>query len=176
MDSQSHRSYRHCLSIASWRRRAIRSLGRAFPNATMCARGMLASPIGLGHSFGQLTQPNPGRAGEILMRTVIAHLRYGLLYYYYGASVPPEQGGYGPVNHMFPFTPVELHEGYVIGKERIITCVSRTFLWQGDNAPKVLLFDKRGMEKPAQARIEKAAGGYQVAVTLADWAEVAVIE
>ena len=146
------------------------------PNATMCARGMLGSPIGLGHSFGQLANANPGRAGELLMRTVIAHLRYGLLYYYYGASVPATDGGFGPVNHMFPFTPVELHEGYVIGKERILTCRSRTFTWSRPQPPRGRVFDKRGMEKPAGAKVEKTAGGYRVSVTLDDWAEVAVIE
>lgn len=151
-------------------------LGEGVPNATMCARGMLASPIGLGHSFGQLTAQNRGRGGELLMRTVIAHLRYGLLYYYYGATFPPEEGGYGLVNHMFPFTPVELREGYVIGKERIITCRSRSFDWKGHSAPKVLLFDKRGMEKPLQVRTVKTAAGYRVSVTLEDWLEAAVIE
>lgn len=150
--------------------------GEGIPNATMCARGMFGSPIGLGHSFGQLMGPHKGKAGEILMRTIIAQLRYGLLYYYYGATVPPEEGGYGPINHMFPFTPVELHDGYVIGKERTITCRSITFDWKGDKAPKVLLFDKRGMEKPVQPQIEKVAGKYRVAIKLEDWVEIGVIE
>ncbi len=151
-------------------------MGPGIPNATMCARGMLASPIGLGHSFGQLTGATPGRSGEVLMRTIIAQMRYGLLYYNYGAHVPAAEGGYGPLNHMFPFTPVELHEGWMVGRERILTCRSRTFSWPGARPPKVLLFDKRGMEKPTDARVEKTAKGYQVSVKLEDWAEVAVIE
>jgi len=150
-------------------------MGEGIPNQPNCARGMFGSPIGLGHSFGVLTRSYPGRAGEILMRTIIAHLRYGLLYYYYGVIVPPEEGGYGPVNHMFPFTPVELHEGYVIGKERIITCRSGTFDWKGNKPPKVLLFDKRGLEKAIQPQITKTPDGYRVTMKLQDWVEVAVI-
>ena len=29
--------------------------------------------------------------------------------------------------HLFPFTPLELHAGYLIGKERIVTAISRSF-------------------------------------------------
>ena len=36
-------------------------------------------------------------------------------------------------SHMFPFTPVELHSGVVIGKERILTNRSGRFGW-GDNS------------------------------------------
>ncbi len=150
----------------------------AIPDQPRCAKGQLASPIGLGHSWGYGRGSKP-RGGEFLMRTVIAHLRYGLLYYYYGANVPAEgeaAGGYGPVNHMFPFTPVELHRGWLLGKERTITCISGTFPWLGTGEPQVHLFDSVGRERPAAPKIEQEGGRLTVKIALRDWHEVAVIE
>jgi hypothetical protein len=146
------------------------------PNCPNCARGQLASPIGLGHSFGYGRSEGEVRGGEFLMRTVIAHLRYGLLYYYYGAAFDADQGGYGPVNHMFPFTPVELHEGWIVGRERTITCVSGTFARPGGVAPEVHLFDARGLEKACTPQVERTENGYLVRLTLEDWREVAVVQ
>jgi hypothetical protein len=143
------------------------------PYQPRLAKGQLHSPIGLGHSF-------PSDAGaDFFMRTLIAHLRFGLLYYCYGTSFPPdgERGGeYGPLNHMFPFTPVELHEGWMLGEERLLTCVSGTFPWPHAEAPRVLLFDSRGRDKASDAVVERAGKGYRVTIKLRDWWEVAVVE
>ncbi|HJN17339.1 MAG TPA: hypothetical protein QGH10_17675 [Armatimonadota bacterium] len=136
------------------------------------AKGQLHSPIGLGHSF-----PNTAGA-DFFMRTLITHLRYGLLYYCYSTNFPSEgeRGGeFGPLNHMFPFTPVELHEGWILGEERLITCVSGSFPWPHSAEPEVMLFDSRGRERDAEARIEARGDAYTVEVSLDDWWEVAVI-
>ncbi len=145
------------------------------PDMPNLAKGQLGSPIGLGHSF-------PSTAGaDFFVRTVIAHLKYGILYYYYSTDFPSEDrdgrpgGEFGPVNHMYPFTPVELHQGWVLGKERLITCVSGDYTWPGDTEPKVLQFDSRGRERPADATITKCDGGYRVSVKLRDWWEIAII-
>jgi hypothetical protein len=136
------------------------------------AKGQLHSPIGLGHSF-------PSTAGaDFFMRTLIAHLRFGLLYYCYSTNFPPdgERGGeFGPLNHMFPFTPIELHEGWVLGQERLITCVSGDFPWPHAQRPRVLQFDSRGRECPAEAQIKRDGDGFRVSVELRDWWEVAVV-
>jgi hypothetical protein len=142
------------------------------PYQPVLAKGQLHSPIGLGHAFGSAA------GADFFMRTLIAHLRFGMLYYCYGTNFPPDGphgGEFGPLNYMFPFTPVELHEGWVLGRERLLTCVSGTFPWPHAEAPRVLLFDERGRSKPAVARIEHAGAGYRVGVRLRDWWEVAVV-
>jgi hypothetical protein len=136
------------------------------------AKGQLHSPVGLGHSF-----PNTAGA-DFFMRTLIAHLRFGILYYCYSTDLPPdgERGGeYGPLRHMFPFTPVELHEGWVLGQERLLTCLSGMYVWPHAERPRVLLFDSRGRERPSDAVVERHGETWRVSVTLKDWWEVAVI-
>ena len=136
------------------------------------AKGQLHSPIGLGHSFPS------GAGADFFMRTLIAHLRFGLLYYCYSTNFPAdgERGGeFGPLNHMFPFTPIELHEGWVLGEERLITCVSGDFPWPHKEPPRVLQFDSRGRERPAEASVEPDGDGHRINVTLKDWWEVAVV-
>ncbi|MGI6461872.1 MAG: hypothetical protein ACOX5J_17610 [Candidatus Hydrogenedentales bacterium] len=137
------------------------------------------------------------------MRTVAAHLRFGQLYYYYFDGVPRPQlpdarrrrrdeepgpdeaqlvdgrlaGEFGPVTAMFPFTPRELHEGWVLGEERLITAVSGEFPWPFDRTPKVRLFNRFGLEIPKpQAHVKFRAGTYAVQITLDDWHEIAVVE
>ncbi len=148
------------------------------PGGTACARGHLASPIGLGFRSSRI----PGgreRAGEILNRSVIANLEYGLVYYYFGGYLPPRGSGsgeYGPVNHMFPLTPVELHRGWVLGRERLITCLSGKYHWPGSEPPKIFLFDRVGREKSQKFPVRHAGDACEVEVTLDDWHEIAVLE
>jgi hypothetical protein len=138
-------------------------------------KGQLGSPLGLGSAGSTIAA---GGAPGIL-RTVITQLRYGLLYYYYSAEMPTEgplSGEYGPINHMFPFTPVELHEGWVLGRERLITAVSGKFAWPYERRPKVLQFDDHGRARPATVTVTKAKVGYTVSLKLRDWWEIAVVE
>jgi hypothetical protein len=147
--------------------------GGEIPYQPTLAKGQLGSPVGLGHSF-----PSTG-TGEFFMRTLAAHLRFGMLYYYYATEFPAdgERGGeFGPVNHMFPFTPVELHQGWVRGKERLITCVSGTFPWNHTAKPGVFQFDDRGRDKASDAGIEGEPGNWHVTLNLRDWHEAAVVE
>jgi len=148
-------------------------LAPGIPEQPVCAEGQLASPIGLGHQWWY-DGAKPG--AEFFMRTVCAHLRYGLLYYYYATEFPPEDGEFGAVNHMFPFTPVALHEGWVEGQERTITCISGIFAWRQSRAPVVRVFDRHGREKKGEVEASPVKGGYEVRVRLDDWREVAVIE
>jgi hypothetical protein len=148
-------------------------LAGEIPYQPTLAKGQLASPIGLGHSF-----PSNGSA-EFFMRTVIAHLHFGLLYYYYGCKFPAdgELGGeFGPVNHMFPFTPVELHDGWILGEERLITCRSGHYEWRGEKKPDVLLFDAHGRDKSIQPSISGDSGKWKIDIQLTDWREIAVVE
>jgi len=140
----------------------------------------LGCPLALGHSWPvDWMNEWPNTSGsEFFMRTVAAHLHHGLLYYYYGTNFPAQgehSGEYGPVNFMFPFTPLELHEGWTLGKERLITCISGTFPWPGKQKPKVLLFDRHGREKPANALITGAENHWQIEIKLDNYWEIAVV-
>jgi hypothetical protein len=153
-------------------------LGDGPLDGTACARGHLGSPIGLGYRANRIADGQRHEA-EIFTRSVIANLQYGLLYYYYTAHLPETgegSGDYGPVNHMFPFTPVGLHRGWVLGRERLITCLSGEYRWPYPTPPRCYLFDRTGREKKQAFRIRQDKESCRVAVTLEDWHEIAVLE
>ncbi|MFH1009418.1 MAG: hypothetical protein V1800_18230 [Candidatus Latescibacterota bacterium] len=115
------------------------------------------------------------------MKAVVMYLRHGLLWYHYGTDIPesgPGSGAYGPINHMFPLTPVALHKGWILGKERILSCVSLDTFWEQDNEPVVRVFGLDGRDKDAgdRCRIEREAGNWHITLQLEDWKEVAVVE
>jgi hypothetical protein len=47
---------------------------------------------------------------------------------------------------MFPITPIELREGVVIGKERILTNRSGIFGWNDQSKHEIHVFDDTGRE------------------------------
>ncbi len=86
-------------------------------------RTHLYSPVMLGDHLTEHTYR------EICTNMVTA-LNHGCLYaLYYIRSLPNKT----LTEHMFPFTPIELHAGYVIGKERILTATSGVFGWGDDS-------------------------------------------
>jgi hypothetical protein len=104
-----------------------------------------------------------------------------LLYSYYGINIPetgPGSGEYGPINHMFPITPVELHEGWIVGKERIITARGLDVHWEKNGQPVAHLFDLTGREVDwgDRCQITKEDNGWRVKLALKDWMEIAVVE
>jgi hypothetical protein len=57
----------------------------------------------------------------------------------FSQKLPPITG------HLFPFTPIELHSGYLLGKERIIATHSGNYGWNKERQlAKVYLFDSKG--------------------------------
>lgn len=46
--------------------------------------------------------------------------------------------------HLFPFTPIELHYGYMLGKERIITLHDGNFGWDGKFRYRLWVYDGAG--------------------------------
>ncbi len=88
------------------------------------ARSHLYTPISLGD---HLVIKN----FEDLLADIRLKLMWGTVYYYYSRPTQPHPTITG---HMFPFTPVELHRGWLLGEERLITCVPGTFTL-GDDAP-----------------------------------------
>ncbi len=140
----------------------------------------LHTPISLGFRPNRGGKPAGENYAKIVVKGAIAYLRHGMLYFHYGTQLPaPGQSGsgeYGPFNHMFPITPVELGPGFVIGKERIVTCVSRTFDWQGSTEPRVLLFDITGREIPHNVKPTRSNNRWRVDLQLDDWNSIGVIE
>jgi hypothetical protein len=114
------------------------------------------------------------------MKALITYLRHGVLYYHYAIKdIPatgPGSGEYGPINHMFPITVVALHEGWIEGKERLITCVSGMFVWPGRTKPVIHVFDLDGRQKAHGFAITRSGRGWKVRVELADWVEFAIVE
>ena len=48
--------------------------------------------------------------------------------------------------YLFPFTPIELHPGYLLGEERIVVAHSGNYGWHGERAlAQVRHFDAQGM-------------------------------
>jgi hypothetical protein len=150
------------------------------PYLPAIAEAHLSSPISLGIRPGRFGKIGEENTAEIIHRWVIACLKNGTLYYYYTFIIPkegPGAGDYGIVNHMFPFTPVELHSGVLIGKERILTAKSGSFFWNNATKPAVLAFDVKGYQiEPEKLSIVKKGKGWQVDLALKDWLQTAVIE
>jgi len=147
---------------------------RAYP-----CKGHFSTPISLGVRPNRYGKKGEGNYTKIIMKGAIAYLRHGLLYYHYGTEIPGDcqgAGAYGAINHMFPITPIELHEGWIVGKERTVTCVSGTYRWLAKRKPKVLVFDMAGYPVTPHAVINVNAGRWQVELELNDWAEIAVLE
>ena len=88
-----------------------------------CMRTHLYSPVILGDHLTEDTYKE-------IYQNMLMGLDHGCLYAYYYIRFLPNTT---LAEHMYPFTPIELHEGYVIGKERILTNRSGLFGW-GDQS------------------------------------------
>jgi hypothetical protein len=95
----------------------------------------LFTPIALGD---HVTERNEVDA----YRWMLNALDWGGLYYWYGQ----EPSRPSLTAKMFPFTPIELHSGYLIGEERIITKVSGMFGWGDASDFRVTVFDRTGRQ------------------------------
>lgn len=160
-------------------------------NARM-AMSHLCSPVSMGVGLWRrdlfYSPPTPKDFGknnqtEIIQKYVIACLRNGSLYYAYNniSTEGPGAGEEGIIDEMFPFTPVELHEGYLIGKEKILTAVSGIFLWNIIDHPVkpsvCKAFDTKGHKvAPKSFSVTRVGNQWKVSVVLqADWNGTAAI-
>ena len=91
----------------------------------------------------------------------------------------------------FPFTPVEFHEGWVKGKERIVSCVSfeTDFVREPPTGlkypgpanpapPKVLFFDIHGRQflAPQKVQVTLRNAKWHVKTMIDNWREFAIVE
>lgn len=147
------------------------------PDSSGCAMNMLHTPLAYGpHKAEEINAPE-------LMKRIRSYLRYGCLYVHtsFRNRFPEEDetsGGYGPVNHSFPMTPVELHRGWLKGRERIVSCVSYKTIWNKQERPIPLRFDKIGREISVgnAVAISGEAGAWNIEVDIDDWNEFLILE
>lgn len=105
---------------------------------TNCTQAHLYTPIALGD---HLTERSELDAYGILLSA----LDFGCVYHWYNdMNVIPAHPHI--TSYMYPITPVELHEGYILGEERIITNRSGVFGWGDMSAHEVHVFDDTSRE------------------------------
>ena len=82
-----------------------------------------------------------GRTPEENMADIRNAMKNGALYYHYlNTSASPTI-----TQKMFPFTPIEIHSKWLMGKERILTCISGEFGWYGSRQlAEIFVYDKSG--------------------------------
>ncbi len=106
-----------------------------------------------------LSSPDRVRTEDEIAANVRQHLERGGLWYYYV--------GWGRVQlthptitaHMFPFTPIELRAGTLIGKERILTSRSGLFGWGDKSRHRVYVYDDKGVLQPEFRAPARRIGG-----------------
>ena len=120
-------------------------------------QGHLGTPLGYASSrmdFGNWTR-------ALRMATLLVGTRYT-----YEHEISP---------YVFPFTPIELHYGYLLGKERIITLHSGSYGWSDDASLVVChRFDKDGKRRSASWPTRLSQGVTRTEVELGE-EEVAVL-
>ena len=79
---------------------------------------------------------------------VRSHLENGGLWYYYVGWNAVKLTRPTVTQHLFPFTPIELHAGYLIGKERILTARSGLFGWGDKSRARVFVYGAQGTLVP----------------------------
>ncbi len=122
-------------------------------NIGNCRNTLLYSPVALGD---HLSERNFEDAYAVMLRA----LDFGCLYAWYNSNVVPPAPTL--TEHMFPFTPIELHEGYVIGEERILTNRSGLFGWADDSRFEAYVYDRdgRATEEYPVTRVERDGRAY----------------
>ena len=113
-----------------------------------CMRTHLYSPVILGDHLTEDTYK------EIYQNMLMA-LDHGCLYAYYYIRFLPNKT---LAEHMYPFTPIELHEGYVIGEERILTNRSGLFGWADKSDFEAHVYDDDSKETDG-AQVKKVTRG-----------------
>jgi len=103
-----------------------------------CVGAQLFSPIALGDHLTERSEPDA-------YRRMLLALDYGCLYHWYNdLTVIPTHPTL--TEHMYPITPLELHEGWIVGRERILTKRSGLFGWGDRSRHEVHAYDEDGRE------------------------------
>ena len=103
-----------------------------------CARVQVYTPIQLGNHLIGKGAEDPA----VIYKQMLEGLDFGVLYYYYHIRYVPDH--HTLTQYMFPITPLELHKGYIIGKEKIVTKVSGLYGWNDASKHEVHVYDDKG--------------------------------
>jgi hypothetical protein len=121
---------------------------------THCSRVQLYTPIALGDHRTEKSEIDA-------YRTMLRALDYGCVYYWYNdLTVIPTHPTL--TEYMFPITPLELHEGWILGEERILTNRSGAFGWEDASRHEVHLFDSQGKEAKGAGAVTTKRDGKTV--------------
>lgn len=105
---------------------------------TNCVQAHLWSPIALGDHLSERSETDA-------YRVMLGALDFGCVYHWYNdLTVIPTH--HHLTRYMYPITPVELHGGYIIGEERIVTKQSGLYGWDDASEHEVHVFDDTGRE------------------------------
>ncbi|MBQ3332026.1 MAG: hypothetical protein IJG83_01250, partial [Thermoguttaceae bacterium] len=162
-------------------------LGEKPPVSIAQTMSHLGTPLALMPRSGRYASDTevPNYRAEVMVKGITWAARNGLLPCFYNDDgyngVFPTEGPYAGsvdvMNHLFPFTPVRLDEGVLIGKERTFTILSGTYTVEGNHPPTLYYYDRRGNPLSTETfSVTGASGQWQVTLTLDDWNEMAVIE
>lgn len=92
-----------------------------------------------------LSSPDRVDSEAAIVPSIRSHLENGGLWYYYCNWGSMNLTRPSAAERMFPFTPIELHEGYLIGEERIITARSGIFGWNDRSTHHVYVYGADGL-------------------------------
>lgn len=110
-------------------------------NAISLRNAHLYCPLGLG-------SPSKVRREEDLLPGIRSHLENGGLYYYYCGWNVVKLTHPCAAARLFPFTPIELHAGYLLGRERILASRSGLYGWGDKSQGRVYVYGPDGLLVP----------------------------
>jgi hypothetical protein len=117
-------------SIAKHKFHALTETG----SISHCRKMLLYTPLALGD---HITEHKAVDSYRVMLRA----LDHGCLYAWYPMTPTTHKT---LTEHMFPITPIEIHSGYIIGKQRIITNRSGMFSWGDTSEFDAYVYDRQG--------------------------------
>ncbi len=135
------------------------------------AKGHLTTPIALStpHWLGVDNE-------NVLFKNIIFNLRHGLLTYFNGSYNQNSNEKYSNMNDIFPIDVVEIGEGYVLGKDKVITAVSKKFIINKKQMPKLFIYNQ---DKIVNKKIDSRRlpdNQWEVHVKIDNWNEIAIVK
>jgi len=127
--------------------------------------GHLGCPVSLANEHVERSEADIGRS-------IRSKLLFGGLYLTYGVKY--ETGG-NILQDLYPITPLELHCGYVIGREKIVTCTSGTYGFRDRSRLHVRCYDAAGFRLPERDRTVEPGEADTVASVILGDGELAII-
>lgn len=107
------------------------------------------------------------KKSSILMKFILDYIDKGLLPYCGHYILPDEDtAAYRVLNMIFPFTPVSVRPGVLLGKERLITTRAGNYFWskaEHDNKkPGIFIFNKKAEIIRDVGKVENTHAGWNV--------------